>query len=169
MKEKEKLDIILHNHNLVISWISNVDFKISIATVLLSIILYQNSFSGIYKDFYLSDHWYRHIVLVYFFVMVLSLMLFLCGLLGRLSIRKNKNIKSLIFFGSISGMEFKEYKKAIKESEEDRILTDLIEQTYINSKICKTKFIFYNLGLYLFGLGVIINLMIMIIYYLVLV
>lgn len=64
---------------------------------------------------------------------------------------------SYIFFGSISGMSYEDFKK-----EEIGFLDDLKSQIFVNSKIATAKFRNYNKGLYWFKFMLIVSGMIFI-------
>ena len=54
--------------------------------------------------------------------------------------------KSSLFYGSIAGMNYKDYKEKLLNSQYNST-NDLISQIYVNSVICKSKFDNYKFGL----------------------
>ena len=51
-----------------------------------------------------------------------------------------EKIPSLFFFGTVAEMELNSFMKKMKELNQESIEEELINQTYINSKIASTKF-----------------------------
>lgn len=72
--------------------------------------------------------------------------------------KANKDLKqnSKIYFWDIAKSNYETYKKSLLNLEEDTLKDDIISQIYINSCICKKKYMHYKLGLLfsLIGLAV---------------
>lgn len=54
---------------------------------------------------------------------------------------------SLIYYGSISSLEYDEYKESVLSRTNEDYLEDLVSQVHINSVICSKKYDLYNKGL----------------------
>ena len=67
---------------------------------------------------------------------------------------KNDSDRSHIFFGDIAKYSSEnEYKKSLLKINEPDIINDYINQIYINSKICDTKYKRYNQGIITVGIS----------------
>ena len=63
---------------------------------------------------------------------------------------------SLIYYGSISSLEYDDYKESVLSRTNEDYLEDLASQVHINSVICSKKYNLYNKGLLLSITGVIL-------------
>lgn len=161
----------------VIGWINNCDQKASILLAFVAVVfplLFSSDFAPrayktLFPDF--LQFWEKGEgefsvmrALCFFFVLLSiwfvgkSVYCLLKTLSGRISISDFKDQglpeKSLIFFGSISKMEYQEYKKALGNPSKDLAIgEDLASQLYVNSKICADKFDSYNKALSFFLWG----------------
>lgn len=179
-KKKEDLQFTLETVN---SWVNNCDQKAGILltvvgvaiTVLITSDILKYLRNYIFKPFMdywvgnqeLSFSWGRFTVFILLCVAALWLLLS-CLYLFR-AIAANINYTkmfeenpgllktSYIFFGSISGMTYDDFKK-----EKIDYLDDLKSQIYVNSKIASAKFMNYNKGLYWFKFMLIVSSMLFI-------
>ncbi len=141
------------NLELVNSWINNIDLKASFILaflgILLGSILDANNLE-ILKDFVLvpiSAMSFIELLKVIIVILLLissaiSAILLILTLLARVKI---SNIpKSNYFFGNISKMDRKEFLNNCGKMNEKAIKNDILNQVYINSKICDYKSKLYN-------------------------
>ena len=155
----------------VIGWINNCDQKASILLAFVGVafpLLFSSDFAPrAYKTLFppFLQFWkkgegeFSVMRALCFFLVLLSIWFvgksvycLLKTLSGRISLSDFKAQglpkKSLIFFGSISKMEYQEYKKALENPSKDlAIEEDLASQLYVNSKICADKFDFVQISL----------------------
>lgn len=147
---------------LVNFWISNIDNKISFILAFVGVFvgfLISKGTPNVIK--YISNIPIKDIAtlnmgqivsMFLLFTMYLSsiscIILLLLALLGRVNSKIYKEYKlttnSLIFFGSISKMNYSNYKEKCKKENDKQLLNDINSQIYINSKICDYKFKLYN-------------------------
>lgn len=140
--KNNKFEDFKYTYDTIKSWINNVDNKISILLAfLVTIIGY---------IFSITDKIYQKNIQVFILVIVIILLVggcLLCifALKGR--VRTKINYTSMIFFGSISKMDRKEYFDKSLKTNEKQLINDIKNQIYINSCICNKKFKLYNLAL----------------------
>lgn len=170
-KSKFSKDDLYKNLDITNSWINNCDTKASIMIAFLGFTLFElikntsyiDSISKIFnnsiKNFNFSD-------CLYLLFLVSSFILILIGLYKLIkvlipSLENNKKISvqpSFLYYGYISSIERLEYNELIKNATEEEIIDDLINQNYINSKICYKKFNNFKYGTFLLFIGLILNL-----------
>lgn len=63
---------------------------------------------------------------------------------------------SLIYYGSISSLEYDDYKESVLSRTNEDYLEDLASQVHINSIICSKKYRLYNKGLIFSIVGIIL-------------
>ncbi len=139
------------------TWISNIDTKVSFALALVGVIIgfvmEMGMPASIQKVCELSDDTKLTcidiisviIVLLLYMVSFLSIICFLLAIIARV---KNLNhTKSIFFFGSIGKMSFPNYKDRVKQLTEQEIIEDLEEQIHTNSQICIQKVKWYGIGI----------------------
>lgn len=63
---------------------------------------------------------------------------------------------SLIYYGSISSLEYDDYKESVLSRTNEDYLEDLASQVHINSVICSKKYRLYNKGLIFSIVGIIL-------------
>lgn len=137
-----KFDSFKYTYDNINSWINNVDNKISILLAFLVAIM--GYVFSINNEIYQKN--------IQFFIIFVVIILLVCGCLlcifalkGR--VKSKINYTSMIFFGSISRMDRKEYFDRSEKSNEKLLINDIKNQVYINSCICSKKFKLYNLAL----------------------
>ena len=170
-KTMESLEQSLERVN---AWIGNCDqkagFLLAIIGVLVAILFSSDFIQSImdiivnpYKDyirnpenneFKLIRFIYSIFIVVSMTASIVSIIFALLSLTAAIDIKKYKRDinnselvdNSLIFFGSISGRKYNDFKKMADVNYED----DLKSQIFINSTICTRKFKRYNISLIAF-------------------
>ena len=139
------------------SWINNFDSKTSFALTLLGILLgftfksdIPDSFIRLTEITKLSDLNCCDAISAFLIIgLYLSSFITLISLM-RVIIARTQNpnqSSSVFFFGSISAITIKDYKKELRTISDNKILNDLAEQIHTNSRICMQKSRSYNFGL----------------------
>jgi len=169
----ERISQLTDDLHRTLEWIHNADIKNSILLSFIGIIMIplieilfsrasniSISFDSILlREQSLTFILYRFFLFVYFLLIpttfLNSVFCFMSALYGRVNLKniKNKNLikHSLIFFGTISTMEYNVYKTHILNQSLESRVDDLLSQIYINSVICSKKFKLYNQGLISMG------------------
>lgn len=152
-----KKDDAYETLGLINTWIGNMDTKVSfalaLAGVLTGVIFEQgmpNAFHRITEVSKLGDLSGGEIiaailVALLFLVSFISILCFMLSIIAR--VKNSNNASSVFFFGSIGSMTLENYKAAIKDMDEEKIIDDLKEQIHTNSKICSLKAKWYNRGI----------------------
>lgn len=149
-KELERIDL----------WINNADTKISYLLAFLGIvatIIFTSDsvmqriivcFNNVLK---LSKQDIEKILSLLVIILVLNLVFFISKsiyYLLKASVAKidvsNTNKSSTLFFGSIATNTFEQFKEKVKRQTDEELEDDIIEQIFINSKICSEKMKNYN-------------------------
>lgn len=149
-KELERIDL----------WINNADTKISYLLAFLGIVatIIFTSGSVISKVrecldnvLKLSKQDIENILSLVVITLVVNLVFFIAKsiyYLLKASAAKidvgNTNKSSTLFFGSIAANTLEQFKDKIKRQTDEELEDDIIEQIYINSKICSEKMKNYN-------------------------
>ncbi len=169
-KSKDELQFTLESINL---WLNNCDQKAGMLLAVIGVaitILFTSDFVKLIRGYIFTPFfefcegqgeflfsWGRFSVFI-FLVVVAVFLIITCYYLFK-SIEANINYtkmyeenpglvkKSYIFFGSISGMKYEDFKK-----DDINYDSDLKSQIYVNSKIATAKFQNYNEGLCWFKL-----------------
>lgn len=136
----EDFKYILDNIN---AWINNVDNKISILLVFLVAIM---GYIFTLDNKMCLENIQTVILFVATILLVCGCLLSIFALRGR--IKSKVHYTSMIFFGSISNMDRKEYFDRSKKINETQFINDIKNQIYINSCICNKKIKLYNFALY---------------------
>ena len=141
------------NLEIVNSWINNIDLKASFILAFLGL-LYGNvlnvknietikTFVSVPINTMNLIEILRIIVVVLLLVSsIFSTILLILTLLARTKI--NDAPKSNYFFGNIANMDIKEFKKSFNRMNEKKVKNEILNQVYINSKICSYKSKLYN-------------------------
>ena len=144
-------------------WINNVDIKISILIAFMVVVL---GYIFIDSESVIINKIIANIVngsitfikiikggliIALYISTICSIVKLITALKAKIDIEKYKQqgltINSLMFYGSISKMEYDEFMNKSKKQNDESKLNDIYSQIYINSKICNKKFENYNLGL----------------------
>lgn len=139
------------------TWISNIDTKVSFALALAGILIgiifgegLPNALKRICEVSKLAELSGGEIiasilVCLLYIVSILSIVSFMLAIIARV---KNLNYASSIyFFGSIGKMSLQNYMDKVCQMTEERIIRDLEEQIHTNSRICTQKAKWYNIGI----------------------
>jgi len=139
------------------SWISNIDTKVSFALALTGVLIgfifstglpsALKRVSEVTKLAELSGGEIIGAILVclLYIVSFISILCFMLAIISR--VKNMNNALSIFFFGSISGMELQNYKDRANQITEKEIIEDLEEQIHTNSRICSQKAKWYNKGI----------------------
>lgn len=146
-------------------WINNSDNKaisvLGFSGVIFTVFFTTNAIYPLVKLFTMALATTVFLKTMYLIILVISMFFTLIILLGIyhliLSIFAHIDINefdeegiitnSLMFFGSISKLDFDEFKYRCNKLNSNNIQDELISQIYINSKIASNKFRHYNKGL----------------------
>ena len=177
MKGKDDLQ---HTYDTVNSWVNNCDQKAGILLTVVGVamtILVTSDFLKYLRTYIfvpfvkywsgetnLTFSWSRFCVFVLLLIAAAMLIVSCVYLFKAISANINYQRmynenpgmvkKSYIFFGSIAGMSFEDFKE-----EEVGYLDDLRSQIYVNSKIATAKFKNYSEGLYWFKFMLLVSVM----------
>ena len=161
---EERLNKNFENIN---TWINNCDNKASVMLgfiwIIAKIVLTNNDFITLFikliisacKNINFSDFLY----LIFLFG---TLLMIIYGIYKIFKVicptLKNTSSegKSLIYYDSISQMDFLLYNEQISKSSNEDYIEDLLSQIYINSKICSKKFKNFKFGFSYTMLGLIL-------------
>jgi len=183
-EEKISIDEAFNILDRIIGFINNCDTKTSIilggALAIIAVVFSTDGLTKIYNitKLILQPNigkptgvgvLYITLLLIFAVVLTVGLIFLVLSLVGRTSSKVHKSCKnSKIFFGHISSVDSPEkFRKSIFASSKDDLLNDILNQIYINSKICSKKFKLYNWGLCLsiIGLGMMIVLFVIGVFY----
>ncbi len=143
--------------NMINTWISNIDTKISFALALAGVIIgiifstgLPDALQRVGKVSKLSELYGGEIiaavlVCLLYIASFLSILYFMLSIIAR--VKNLNNTPSIYFFGSISVMDLQDYKYKVNNITEQEIIEDLEEQIHTNSKICNEKSKCYNRGI----------------------
>ncbi len=177
---KKEKDDLQHTYDTVNSWVNNCDQKAGILLTVVGVAITILATSDFLKclrtyiivpfvkywaeetDLFFS--WSRFAVFVLLLIAAAMLIVSCVYLFKAISANINYQRmydenpglvkKSYVFFGSINGMSFDDFKK-----EEVDYLDDLRSQIYVNSKIATAKFKNYSEGLYWFKYMLLVSVM----------
>ncbi len=159
ISKKDAIDIL----DRIIGFINSCDNKASIILGVLGVILTIIFLSDGIKELKNRIQWTIQAVnifnVIYLFILFCSFLILFYGIYKLVIVLRAKidclefkqeqlDLDSKIFFNDISrNKTYKEYKQKLQKLNEDDMFNDIISQIYINSKICKTKYDNYNIGL----------------------
>lgn len=140
-------------------WIGNVDMKASLglafSVALLAIVFYnagtmpiafQNLLTALKEQKCCCCTIIEALLVVIFFMLYLaSVIMFFLTIRGRIKTDVAK--KSIFFFGTIATLPLNDFKSKAINANDKELTKDILEQVHINSRICVSKFNFYNKGL----------------------
>lgn len=142
---------------MVNTWISNMDTKVSfalaIAGVLIGIIFgsgFPNALQRVCEVSKLAELNGGEIigailVCLLYLVSFSSIISFMLSIIAR--VKNLNNVPSVFFFGTIEKMNLQNYKEKLNQMTEQQIIEDLEEQIHTNSRICSQKAKWYNIGI----------------------
>lgn len=143
--------------SLINTWISNIDTKTSFALALVGVLIgmifsdgIPNAFQKISEVSKLAELNGGEIlaailVVLLYLVSFLSAFCFMWAIIAR--VKNQNNAPSLFFFGSIGKMELQNYKDKANKITDRELVEDLEEQIHTNSRICNQKAKWYNRGI----------------------
>lgn len=140
---EEKIDANYKNLERVNNWISNSDTKAGMILTFNGILCtYLITKTPLVKEIILRRGFDLPSFFLYltFCAYALLLGVSLYHAFRVISPDIKERISSLFYFGTIAGMELKDFKKRMKELSQEDIEEELINQTYVNAKITITKF-----------------------------
>lgn len=152
--------------SMINTWIGNIDTKVSFALALVGIIIgvifekgIPSSFKRISEVSKLAelnggDVASAILVGLLYLFSFMSIVSFIWSIIAR--VKNINNVSSIFFFGSIAGMELENYIDRANIITEEEVIKDLEEQIYINSKICSQKAKWYNIGVKLLGITIVL-------------
>lgn len=139
------------------TWIGNIDTKISFALALAGILIgmiFSNGVPGAFirvsevsKLAELNGGEILAAVTVglLYISSFISILFFMFAIIAR--VKDSNNAESLFFFGSISKMGLDDYRGKMNALTESELVKDIEEQIHTNSKICNLKATWYNRGI----------------------
>lgn len=155
-----KLEHMQYSYGLVNAWIENADNKVSVAcAVFAGVFAVVTSLSEKIEE---SCYVNACLEMIYGVAFLLSI----AGLLvaafcyvkalnpNLLSVQKKKkntprNKKYPLYFGDVASIELDEYKTLMGVGTENDFISELIDETYHNAGVCKTKMNWYKRGLWI--------------------
>ena len=154
-------------YDLVNSWINNADSKITVATSvsvgLFSVITYVSEQISITHYTYPSIvyifmyYLYTFFPIIGFILLLVSLYFYSRALVPNLKSNDDNHNKDYpLFFGDISKLDLKKYKKKMLFSTDADFLEELINETHNNSKLCSKKMKRFRLGFILSIISVVL-------------
>lgn len=144
----------------ILGHISNCDTKASILlgitgivlTAVVDLIFQGSATTAMRSELIICNPNYLMIATMLSFVVGLILLIFVL-----IPILKSPSTKSNIYFSDINKHNSAEkYKDIVKKQQDSDILDDLIEEIYINAKICSKKYTRFKWSVYSIGLGAIL-------------
>ncbi len=139
------------------TWISNIDTKVSFALALVGVLIgiifasgFPKALQRICEVSKLAELSGGEIiaslfVILLYIVSFLSIISFMFAIIAR--VKNLNNAPSIFFFGSIGVMSLQNYTDKVNQMTEDQIIRDLEEQIHTNSRICSQKAKWYNIGI----------------------
>lgn len=166
--EKYSKDDAYYILELINSWINNVDAKTSFALAYVTVLvgfIFVNGSPAVFQEIMKIEKVTGCMVLKAIIVVLLYLTSFLSIVFMFLALKaqtekigwwesilkKNANVsssKSVVFFGTIASNSFSNFKSKTMNMDNKEIIEEVLEQIHTNSKICKKKMKFYNIGIF---------------------
>ena len=142
--------------NVICNWISNIDTKVSFALAVAGILvgsIFKNELPRAYQrianvtklaELNGSDIVASIFISLLYISSFLSIMFFMLAIIAR---TKNKEHISMFFLGTINKVKLAEYQTSVNALTDEELLLDLEEQIHTNSRICTLKAKWYNRGM----------------------
>lgn len=152
--------------SMINAWIGNIDTKVSFALALAGVIIgviFENGTPSSFKrivevsklgELNVGDVTSAILVGLLYLFSFISIVSFIWSIIAR--VKNINNVSSIFFFGSIAGMELENYIDRANRITEEEVIKDLEEQIHINSKICSQKAKWYNIGIKLLGITIVL-------------
>lgn len=160
VRVRENAEFALEQVN---TWINNIDGKVSNALtfsgVLIGFILIQGTpqafadFAGAERiEFFVLFK--ALLVAALYLTSLVAICFFLNAILCRITVSNDP--RSHLFFGTIQTMTYQEYSEEFRNLTEDAYIAELLEQIHTNSTICNKKVNYYNQGIRVLFIAVIL-------------
>ncbi len=152
--------------SIINAWIGNIDTKISFALALAGVLIgmifsggLPNAFQRITEATKLSELnggeiFSALLVGLLYCASFLSIVCFMLAIIAR--VKNENNAPSLFFFRSVGTMELQNYRDKANHITEQELIDDLEEQIHTNSQICNKKAKWYNNGIRLLLITIIL-------------
>lgn len=139
------------------TWISNIDTKVSFALALAGVLIGIIFGKGLPKalqricevsklaELSGGEIIASILVCLLYVVSFFSIVSFMLAIIAR--VKNLNNAPSIFFFGSIGKMSLQNYMDKVCQMSEEQIIRDLEEQIHTNSRICSQKAKWYNIGI----------------------
>lgn len=163
----DKKEDLLNRLDRVLDWIKTCDTKASIFLAAIGIVVtiigsefFINKYYQICRFFLKDINQWKIIYLVVSITFLLLIIVGICSLIIELNpslISKrnnNKEIDSLFFFGTIAKKKREDFKEEYRKSTLYSDIEDLLNQLYINSKICDLKYNYTKRGIFCSTIGI---------------
>ena len=148
------------------TWISNIDTKISFALALAGVLIgiifgkgFPKALQRICEVSKLAELSGGEIiasilVCLLYIVSFLSIVSFILAIIAHM--KNLNNASSIFFFGSVGKMSLQDYMEKVCQMSEEQIIRDLEEQIHTNSRICSQKAKWYNIGIKFLGVTIVL-------------
>ena len=140
-------------YDLVNSWISNNDNKVSVSCAVLTVafgVISYLSGKSVSCDYAPTNSWcvtvHTICFLLSFIVISISIILFSLAIIPNLS-SNDKLKKCPIFFGDIASLPEDEYKKKVIRATTTDFIDELMHETHLNAGICLRKMCLFRTGM----------------------
>lgn len=139
------------------TWISNIDTKVSFALALAGVLIGIIFGKGLPKalqricevsklaELSGGEIIASILVCLLYVVSFFSIVSFMLAIIAR--VKNLNNAPSIFFFGSVGKMSLQNYMDKVCQMSEEQIIRDLEEQIHTNSRICSQKAKWYNIGI----------------------
>lgn len=145
-----------HGLEMINTWISNLDTKVSFALALVGVLIgavfgagFPKALQRVGEASKLAELNGGEIIAVVLVCLLYaasfcSIVSFVITLIAR--VKNLNNTASIFFFGSIGKMSLQSYIEKTEQITERQLIEDLLEQIHTNSRICGQKIKWYNIG-----------------------
>ncbi len=153
MNNKVSKEDVYKNLEIVNSWINNIDLKASFILAFLGMLLgailcsdnlevLKNFISVPINTMSFIEILKTIVIILLISISLISAVLLILTLLARTKIENMP--KSHYFFGNISNSDRRDFLKEFKKLNDNSIINEILNQVYVNSKICDYKSKLYN-------------------------
>lgn len=139
-------------------WIENADSKVGVSCGVFSgvfgvVTFLTEQYVKTPENSVIQQCWesvYRTCFIVSLFVMVVAVLFYASAIIPSLKkIGKSKKKRYPIFYGDIAALDVCAYKRLMTKGNDETYRTELIVETWVNSRICLKKMKRYRLGVIL--------------------
>ena len=151
----ERAEYVYEQVNL---WIENADSKVGVSCGVFSgvfgvVTFLTEQYVKTPENSVIQQCWesvYRTCFIVSLFVMVVAVLFYASAIIPSLKkIGKSKKKRYPIFYGDIAALDVCAYKRLMTKGNDETYRTELIVETWVNSRICLKKMKRYRLGVIL--------------------